>query len=45
VWDPFGTLRQALWIRGGQWEPGTRAVATVVADYFSSCPPPAADDK
>jgi len=19
IWDPFGTLRRALWIGGGQW--------------------------
>jgi hypothetical protein len=30
VWDPFGTLRQALWIGGGQWA-GKSTVARILA--------------
>ncbi|MGW4407249.1 hypothetical protein ACWEJ6_24710 [Nonomuraea sp. NPDC004702] len=30
VWDPFGTLRNALWIGGGQWA-GKSTVARVLA--------------
>lgn len=30
VWDPFGTLRQALWIGGGQWA-GKSTVARLLA--------------
>jgi 2-phosphoglycerate kinase len=30
VWDPFGTLRQVLWIGGGQWA-GKSTVARILA--------------
>src|SRR4051794_17335394 len=30
VWDPFGTLRRALWIGGGQWA-GKSTVARILA--------------
>jgi hypothetical protein len=30
TWDPFGTLRQALWIGGGQWA-GKSTVARILA--------------
>jgi hypothetical protein len=30
VWDPFGTLRQALWLGGGQWA-GKSTVARLLA--------------
>ena len=30
VWDPFGTLRQALWVGGGQWA-GKSTVARILA--------------
>lgn len=30
VWDPYGTLRQALWIGGGQWA-GKSTVARILA--------------
>ncbi|MEH1127913.1 hypothetical protein [Micromonospora sp. CPCC 206061] len=30
VWDPFGTLRQTLWIGGGQWA-GKSTVARILA--------------
>jgi hypothetical protein len=31
VWDPFGTLRRALWIGGGQWA-GKSTVARLLAE-------------
>lgn len=33
VWDPFGTLRQALWIGGGQWA-GKSTVARILAAQY-----------
>jgi hypothetical protein len=33
VWDPFGTLRRALWIGGGQWA-GKSTVARVLASRY-----------
>lgn len=33
VWDPFGTLRRALWIGGGQWA-GKSTVARLLADRY-----------
>ncbi|MFI0469054.1 hypothetical protein ACH347_33695 [Saccharopolyspora sp. 5N102] len=33
VWDPFGTLRQALWIGGGQWA-GKSTVARLLAVQY-----------
>jgi len=31
LWDPFGTLRQTLWIGGGQWA-GKSTVARLLAE-------------
>ncbi|MGP3934701.1 hypothetical protein [Nonomuraea sp. KM88] len=33
VWDPFGTLRRALWIGGGQWA-GKSTVARILAARY-----------
>ncbi|WP_220447920.1 hypothetical protein [Nonomuraea diastatica] len=33
VWDPFGTLRRALWIGGGQWA-GKSTVARLLATRY-----------
>ncbi|WP_062213870.1 hypothetical protein [Streptomyces sp. NBRC 109706] len=33
VWDPFGTLRRALWIGGGQWA-GKSTVARLLAERY-----------
>jgi hypothetical protein len=33
VWDPFGTLREALWIGGGQWA-GKSTVARILARRY-----------
>lgn len=33
VWDPFGTLRDALWIGGGQWA-GKSTVARILARRY-----------
>ncbi|HEY7596578.1 MAG TPA: hypothetical protein VH969_25750 [Actinophytocola sp.] len=33
IWDPFGTLRQALWIGGGQWA-GKSTVARLLAHRY-----------
>ncbi len=33
VWDPFGTLRNALWIGGGQWA-GKFTIARILAARY-----------
>ncbi len=33
IWDPFGTLRDALWIGGGQWA-GKSTVARILARQY-----------
>jgi hypothetical protein len=33
IWDPFGTLRGALWIGGGQWA-GKSTVARILARRY-----------
>ncbi|MGH3828327.1 MAG: hypothetical protein ACRDQX_14345, partial [Pseudonocardiaceae bacterium] len=33
IWDPFGTLRGALWIGGGQWA-GKSTIARILAARY-----------
>lgn len=33
VWDPFGTLREALWIGGGQWAGKSTVARLLAAEY------------